>query len=65
MSINPKSLENLTPYSASDGAKDLVKVSIRLTPDAIAGLDKLPGDRSVHVRKAVDQYLKKLISNTP
>jgi hypothetical protein len=54
---------HLKPFEAQDGAGNLVKVTVKIPESHRDALDKLSGDRSVHVRAAIEKYLEN-ISNT-
>lgn len=57
--MHPKSIENLRPIQALDGATDLsVHLAVRVSVETIQQLDKLPGDRSSKVRAALAAYLR-------
>lgn len=45
-------------YKAADGATDLQVVSIKMPRGMIETLNSMGGDRSLHVRAAVDMYIE-------
>jgi metal-responsive CopG/Arc/MetJ family transcriptional regulator len=55
--INPKSLENLTPRIASDGATNLQKISVKVPSSLLNQLDRIEGDRSAKIRAAIKLFI--------
>jgi hypothetical protein len=53
----PKSLHSGN-YKAKDGATNLQVVSVKMPMEMIETLSKMGGDRSLHIRAAVDQYIE-------
>lgn len=58
--MNPKSLKNLVDRSAPDRPGVTIPKGVRLRPDQVEALAKLNGDRSWHIRQAIDLYLDSL-----
>jgi hypothetical protein len=52
----PKSLHSGN-YKALDGATNLQVVSVKMPLEMIETLNSMGGDRSLHVRAAVDRYI--------
>jgi hypothetical protein len=45
-------------YRAADGATDLRVVSVKMPMEMIKKLSKMGGDRSMHIRAAINRYIE-------
>jgi hypothetical protein len=45
-------------YKSIDGAESLRVVSVKMPIEVIKALDNMGGDRSLHIRAAIDLYLE-------
>jgi hypothetical protein len=52
----PKALHSAN-YKAKDGATNLQVVSVKMPVGMVEALHEMGGDRSLHIRAAVDQYI--------